>query len=116
MAIYAYTQDKIGFGSGKISNFGKEMSEALNPGKTLVGQNVFSTLFQYNQSVGLSYFIRMKPVFLVITTGCDLEGAAIFNFGGAADTNTDLGLKFYVSQPRSFIQNLSFVDWKIIDN
>lgn len=112
LALYASTQDKIGFGSGKISNYGKEMSEALNPGKTLVGQNVFSTLIQYNLSVGLRYFFRLKPIFLVIATGYDLEGAAIVNMGAAADTNTDLGWDsslFFLSHGVSFKIYLSWI-------
>ncbi|PKP38579.1 MAG: hypothetical protein CVT98_04980 [Bacteroidetes bacterium HGW-Bacteroidetes-15] len=99
-ALYASTQDKLGFGSSQLSDHAKAMGEALNPDKTMVDTKGFSYGGFYYLSVGFRYLIYAKPVFIILATGYDLEGAGIINFGGAADTNVDLGYDtnmFYVN-------------------
>ncbi|RPH34110.1 MAG: hypothetical protein EHM93_01775 [Bacteroidales bacterium] len=91
--MYASTQDKIGFGPGKLSNYGVSLAETLNPGYTAVTSKFFSTIVHYSLSVGFRYLVKVRPVFLILAAGYDLEGASIINFGGAADTNTDLGFE-----------------------
>ena len=111
-SMYASTQDKIGFGKGQQSDHAKTMGEALNPGKTMVSRTFFSTSLYYNLSVGFRYYIPAKPVFIVFAAGYDLEGAAVINFGGAADTSTDLGFDtnfFYLNHGVSFKIYLSWM-------
>jgi hypothetical protein len=112
LAMYVATQDKIGFGTSTLTNHAKEMGEALNPGKIMVNTKSFSTLVHYSLSVGFRYIVVRKPAFLVIAAGYDLEGAAIVNFGGAADTDKDLGYDtnfFYVNHGVSVKVYLSWV-------
>lgn len=111
-SMYAATEDKIGFGPGKLSEHAQTMGEALNPGKTMVNRNFFSTSINYYLSVGFRYYVRAKPVFLIFAAGYDLEGTAIINFGGAADTNTDLGFDanfFYFNHGVSFKFYVSWI-------
>jgi hypothetical protein len=111
-AIYASTQDKFGFGTGQLSDHARAMGEALNPDKTMVDTKGFSYGGFYYLSVGFRYLIYAKPVFIILATGYDLEGAGIINFGGAADTSTDLGYDtnmFYVNHGVSVKVYLSWV-------
>jgi hypothetical protein len=99
-AMYASTQDKFGFGSYQLSDHARAMGEALNPDKIMVDTKGFSYGGFYYLSVGFRYLIYAKPVFIILATGYDLEGAGIINFGGAADTSNDLGYDtnmFYVN-------------------
>ncbi|NOU19368.1 MAG: hypothetical protein HOO91_17570 [Bacteroidales bacterium] len=110
--MYASTQDKIGFGTGKISDYGVNMAEALNPGKTFVKSNSFTALVHYSLSVGFRYYKNAGPVFLLFAAGYDLEGAAIMGFGGAADNNTDLGYDssfFFINHGVSFKLYISWM-------
>lgn len=110
--MYVATQDKVGFGSSELSNHAKEMGEALNPGKTMVGLKSFSVSVNYLLSVGFRYIITYKPAFVVIAAGYDLEGAGIVTFGGAADTSADLGYDtniMYLNHGPSFKIYMSWV-------
>lgn len=110
-AMYAATQDKIGFGNGKLSSHAARMAEALNPGKTMVPYEFLSVVTHYSLSVGFRYYYDFKPVFLVIAAGYELEGASVINFGGAADTDSDLGFDanfFYLNHGASL---KLFVSW-----
>lgn len=111
-AMYASTQDKFGFGPYQLSDHARAMGEALNPDKIMVDRKGFSYAGLYYLSVGFRYLISAKPVFIILATGYDLEGAAILNFGGAADTSTDLGYDtnlFYVNHGVSVKIYLSWV-------
>jgi hypothetical protein len=111
-AVYASTQDKFGFGSYQLSDHARVMGEALNPDKIMVDTKGFSFGGFYYLSVGFRYLIYAKPVFIILATGYDLEGAGIINFGGAADTSTDLGYDtnmFYVNHGVSVKVYLSWV-------
>jgi hypothetical protein len=110
--MYASTQDKIGFGSGTISNYGKSMAEALNPGHTITKSKGFTTLIHYSLSVGFRYYKIIKPVFILCSIGYDLEGASIINFGGMTNTDKDLGYEtnyFYLNHGMSFKLYISWV-------
>lgn len=110
-AMYASTQDKIGFGKGKLTNHAVRMGEALNPGKKMVPHEFLSVVTHYSLSVGFRYYYDFKPVFLIIAAGYELEGASVLSFGGAADTNTDLGFDanfFYINHGASL---KLFVSW-----
>ncbi|MBI5219600.1 MAG: hypothetical protein HY958_11780 [Bacteroidia bacterium] len=114
-AVYANTQDKLGFGTGTVSNYGKSMAEALNPGYTFVNSKGFTVLVHYSLSLGLRYYRNAGPVFLLFAAGYDLEGAAILGFGGAADTNKDLGYDtnfFYLNHGVSFKLYISWMGSK----
>lgn len=111
-AMYASTQDKIGLGPGELSNYGESMAEALNPGKTFVGKKGVAALVHYSLSLGFRYYVPVKPVFLVFAAGYDFEGAAVVDYGGAADTNTDLGYDanfFYLNHGVSFKLYISWI-------
>jgi hypothetical protein len=72
----------------------------------------FSFAGLYYLSVGFRYLIYTKPVFVILAAGYDLEGAGIINFGGAADTDADLGFDtsfFYINHGVSFKIYLSWV-------
>lgn len=90
-AMYASFLDRFGFGTGYHSKYAKEMGEALNPGKEMVSLKGFSSAIDYSLSIGFRYYIPVKPVFLVFAAGYDLDGGIVLNFGGPADTSTDLG-------------------------
>jgi len=110
--MYAATQDKVGFGSSTHSDFAVRMAEAQNPGVEFVDPKGFSTLIHYYLSVGFRYTVNFKPVFMIFAAGYDLEGAAIVNFGGAADTNKDLGWEsslFYITHGVSFKMYFSWI-------
>lgn len=110
--IYASTQDKIGLGPGEHSKHAIRMAEALNPGLKFVKPRGISALVNYNLSVGFRYTVKLKPVFMIFAMGYDFEGAAITNFGGAADTNKDLGYEsnfFYLDHGVSFKFYLSWI-------
>ncbi len=110
--MYASTQDKIGFGPGKVSNYGISMAEALNPNLKAVSGKNFSSMVHYTLSVGFRYIIRARPVLFILAGGYDLEGASIVNFGGAADTNKDLGLEssfFFINHGVSFKLYMSWI-------
>ncbi|HCT30261.1 MAG TPA: hypothetical protein DIW31_05905 [Bacteroidales bacterium] len=110
--IYAATQDKIGFGPGTHSDFAVRMAEEQNPGLKFVDPKGFSTLVHYYLSVGFRYTVTIKPMFMVFAAGYDFEGAGIINFGGAADTKTDLGWEssfFYVAHGVTFKIYLSWI-------
>ncbi|MHC1704100.1 MAG: hypothetical protein AB9846_09360 [Tenuifilaceae bacterium] len=111
-AVYASTADKVGFGTGKISDYGVKMAEALNdPSLTFVDSKSFSIMVHYQLSLGFRYLITARPVFIILAAGYDFEGAAIMPFGGAADTNKDLGydaLFYYMNHGVSF---KIFISW-----
>ena len=110
--VYASTQDKLGFGPGKISNYGVSLAETLNSGYTVVSEKSFSTLLHYSLSVGFRYLVKVRPVFIIFAAGYDLEGASIINFGGAADTNKDLGFEssfFFINHGVSFKIYISWI-------
>lgn len=103
--VYAATQDKIGFGPGEHSNFAVRMAEEQNPGLKFLNPKGFSALVHYYLTVGFRYYVDFKPAFIVFAAGYDFEGASIFNFGGAADTNKDLGYEssfFYIAHGVTF--------------
>lgn len=109
--VYAATQDKVGFGPGEHSSFAVKMAEEQNPGLKFVDPKGFSTLVHYYLTVGFRYYVDLKPAFLVFAVGYDFEGAGIVNFGGAADTNKDLGYEssfFYIAHGVSFKMYLSW--------
>lgn len=111
-AVYASTSDKFGFGSSQISDFGIALAENLNPGYTFVNPKSFSVMVHYSLSVGFRYLITAKPVFIIFASGYDLEGAAIVSYGGAADTNLDLGYDanfFYFYHGISFKLLISWI-------
>src|SRR3989339_98486 len=111
-AVYATTQDKIGFGSGKVSDYAKNMAEELNPGLDMAKQSGFTTLVHYSLSVGVRYYKKLNPVFLLVAAGYDLEGAAVLTFAGAADTNKDLGYDtnfFYINHGFSVKLYISYM-------
>lgn len=93
-AVYAITQDKIGFGSGKLTDYSVKMAEALNPGKTVVDDKFFNVMVHYTLSVGFRYYFRTGPAAFIFAAGYDFEGAMCAPFGGAADTDKDLGFDF----------------------
>lgn len=92
--VYAITQDKVGFGPGKITDYGVRMGEALNPGKIAVTDKFFNVMLHYTLSLGFRYYYRTGPAAFIFAAGYDFEGAAMTPFGGAADTNKDLGFDF----------------------
>lgn len=92
--MYASTQDKLGFGPGKITDYGVEMAEALNPGRIVVTDKFFNVMVHYSLSVGFRYYVRTGPAAFIFAAGYDFEGAAMIPFGGAADTDQDLGFDF----------------------
>jgi len=111
-AMYASTADKVGFGTGQLSDFGVRMAEALNPGLDFVSSKSFSVLVHYSLSAGFRYIVYARPVFLIFTAGYDLEGASVVPFGGAADTNKDLGYEyafFYINHGVSFKLYISWI-------
>lgn len=114
--MYASTQDKMGFGPGKITNYGVEMAEALNPGKTVVADKFFNVMVHYSLSLGFRYYVRTGPAAFIFAAGYDFEGAAMVPFGGAADTNKDLGFDFtgaFFNHGVSFKLFVAFDrDWK----
>lgn len=110
--VYAATQDKIGFGTGIISDYGKSMAETMNPGYTFVNSRGFVGMVHYSLSLGFRYYRIIGPVFLLSALGYDLEGAAIINSGGAADTNKDLGYDanfFYLNHGVSLKLYISWI-------
>lgn len=114
--VYASTQDKVGFGTGRISNYGVKMAETLNPGKTAVTSSFFNVMVHLSISIGFRYYFRTGPAAYVFAIGYDLEGAAITPFGGAADTSKDLGFdinNYYFNHGVSFKLFIAFdKDWK----
>ncbi len=94
LALYASTEDKFGLGQGKLSDYGKSMAEALNPGKTLVNTSGLTSYLHYSLSVGIRYYKRINPVFLLIACGYDIEGSDIMNMSGYALTDQDLGYTY----------------------
>ena len=93
LALYASTQDKVGFGSGEISDYAVSMAQALNPGKTIVKTKGFTFMASFSLSVGLRYYHAFGPVFMVGALAYDFEGIQL-NGGPAADTDKDLGYEY----------------------
>jgi len=114
--VYFITQDKVGFGPGTITNYGVDMAEALNPGRIVVADKFFNVMVHYTLSLGVRYYFRTGPAAYIFAGGSDFEGAAMIPFGGAADTNKDLGFDFtgaFFNHGVSFKLFVTFNrDWK----
>lgn len=113
--VYSTTQDKIGFGPGKLSNYAVSMAETLNPNRKLVSPKSFTVLVHGSLSVGFRYLIDARPIFLILAAGYDVEGALVENFGGSADTKTDLGYDanfFFINHGVSFKIYMSWIGKK----
>ncbi|HOW20833.1 MAG TPA: hypothetical protein PLH74_04660 [Tenuifilaceae bacterium] len=115
-AMYASTQDKVGFGPAKISDYGVSMAEALNPGRTAVTSKFFNVMVHYSLSLGLRYYIHPGPTVVIFALGYDFEGAMNAPFKGAADNAEDLGfdfLNYYLNHGVSFKIYLAWNrDWQ----
>lgn len=69
-------------------------------------------MIQGSTSVGFRYYIKAQPVFFLFAFGYDVEYSAVINFGGAADTNKDLGYEtvfFYLNHGVSFKIYISWI-------
>lgn len=93
-AMYASTEDKLGFGKGKLSDYSANMCEALNPGKKLISKTDFIAMVHYNLSVGFRYIIKTKPAAIIIAAGYELDGAMVAPFSSGPENNTELGTDF----------------------
>lgn len=115
-AMYASTQDKLGFGPGRLSDYGIRMAEALNPEKIAVTDKLFNVMVHYSLSLGFRYYVRKGMAAYIFALGYDFEGAAMIPFGGAADTDKDLGIDLvhaFFNHGVSFKLYVSFdKDWK----
>jgi hypothetical protein len=113
-ALYASTQDKVGFGSGEISDGAVLMAEAVNPGKTIVKNKGFVFMVNFSLSVGVRYYHAIGPVFMVGAIGFDFEAIQI-NGGPGADTDIDLGYEYdplIINRGVSFKLYLSWIKKK----
>jgi hypothetical protein len=109
--VYASTQDKIGFGQGKVSRYGVAMAEALNPGYSVTKDKYFSVAVDYHLSLGFRYLFRPKPFFVIAATGYDLGGAMVACFNGNK-THTDLNVSpetFLIHHGVSFRLLVSYI-------
>ncbi|HQI89548.1 MAG TPA: hypothetical protein PLA63_09215 [Tenuifilum sp.] len=94
LAVYASTEDRIGFGPGKLTSRSIQMAEALNPGRTVTSSSFFNVNVHYFLSVGLRYYIKSGPSLIVFAAGYDFEGTAFTPFGANTRKKEDLGLDF----------------------
>lgn len=94
LAVYVSTEDRLGFGSGKLTSYGVSMAEALNPGRKVSSPSFFNGNVHYFLSLGLRYFIKSGPSLIVFAVGYDFEGTAFFPFGAKTRKKEDLGLDF----------------------
>lgn len=115
-AMYTSLQDKIGFGSGRVSNYGVSMAEILNPGREILTDKFFNVIVSGNISLGFRYYFRTGPAAYIFALGYDFEGAMMAPFSGAIKDNKDIGmefLNFYFNHGVSFKFYISFNrDWK----
>ncbi len=93
LGVYNTCADKIGFGSGRLSNHGVYMAEALNPGKEIEKNKGFSFLVDFSISLGLRYYLIVKPLFITAAVGYDFS-AMIISGGPAAQDNKQLGYEY----------------------
>ena len=94
LAVYASTEDKMGFGSGKLTNYSIDMAEALNPGRSVRSNKFFNVNVHYFLSLGLRTYWKLGTSLMIIAAGYDFEGTAFFPFGNSAKNKDDLGLDF----------------------
>ncbi len=94
VALYLSTEDRIGFGPGKLTSYSINMAEDLNPGRTVTSPKFFNTNLHYFLSVGLRYYIKSGPSLMILAVGYDLEGTDFSPSGARVKEKEDLGLDF----------------------
>lgn len=94
LAVYGSTEDRVGFGTGRLTSYSIDMAEALNPGRTVSSPKFFNVNVHYLLSVGLRYFVKAGPSLVIFAAGYDFEGTFFVPFGANARKKEDLGLDF----------------------
>lgn len=110
LGVYNTCADKIGFGSGRLSDHGIYMAEALNPGKIIEKNKGFSFLIDFSLSLGLRYYLRIKPLFITAAVGYDFS-AMIITGGPAAQNNKQLGYEYDPLVINRGVSFKLFVSW-----
>ncbi|OFZ47763.1 MAG: hypothetical protein A2381_07155 [Bdellovibrionales bacterium RIFOXYB1_FULL_37_110] len=88
---YFSCYDRIGLGSGTISDESVRYAEELNPGKTFVDKKSTLAYLENNTSIGASWtpsFLKGKAIMAI---GYNVFFNSIMPLSGAAETSTELG-------------------------
>lgn len=91
-SMYFASEDRVGFGKGKVSDTAVRAAEELNPGTRVTAQNLTTGWVEFDGNIGISWSMELKSFMLSLGAGWDLLLAQAFSFGGAAENAGELGL------------------------
>jgi hypothetical protein len=109
--FFAATYDKFGLGMSDLTAEAIMKAEEVNPGKKSVGGNLFSSLIEYQLSLGPKWSANIGQSRLIVGLGYEFSGAMVLNFSGAAKKTTDLGFDPSLFYYRHGVVFRAFFSW-----
>ncbi|MFA6093420.1 MAG: hypothetical protein WCU88_06250 [Elusimicrobiota bacterium] len=83
LGFWAYSQDKIGFGSMNVNQESVRRVEAANPTRHVVRSgNLFTAMVDYDATFGMMWHKKAESYRLGLGLGYNISGQVVFPFGG----------------------------------